>query len=83
MYTEWSGDRQTSSTEAKSSSCSRSARPNKLFNTILIRGMARIESMDEMEFSRWEEHFGSAAFRMTSMYSQFWSVACVTPFVIL
>jgi hypothetical protein len=31
-----------------------------------------------IEFTRFEEHFGSTASRMTSMYSQFVSTACVT-----
>jgi hypothetical protein len=31
-----------------------------------------------IEFTRFEEHFGSAASRITSMYSQFVSTACVT-----
>jgi hypothetical protein len=31
-----------------------------------------------MEFTRLEEHFGSAASRITSIYSQFISTACVT-----
>lgn len=37
-----------------------------------------IESMVVIELTRLEEHLGSAASRITSMYSQLVSTACVT-----
>jgi hypothetical protein len=67
----------TSRTETKSSSCSRLASPNRPFKAFL-NGVPKMESIDLIEFTRWAEHFGSAAFRMTSMYSQLEMLAWVT-----
>jgi len=68
----------TTSTDTKSSSCSRPSRPKRAFRPDVNMRWSRMKSMVLIEFSRWEEHLGSAETRMTSIYCQFEKAACVT-----
>jgi hypothetical protein len=69
----------TASTEAKSSSCTRSPRPNKAFKGFEKCRCERILSIVCIELSRLAMHFGSAASLIISMYSQSSIDAWVTP----
>ena len=68
----------TVSTETKSWSDSSPPRPKSFFSGPRRRPSLSSLSMVLIEFTTFEEHFGSAASRMTSMYSQFVRTACVT-----
>jgi len=68
----------TVSTETKSWSDSSPPRPKSFFSGPRRRPSLSNLSMVLIEFTTFEEHFGSAASRMTSMYSQFVRTACVT-----
>ena len=68
----------TVSTETKSWSDFSPPRPKSFFSGPRRRPNLSSLSMVVTEFTRFEEHFMSAASRITSMYSQFVRTACVT-----